>query len=267
MDKDARLEADERLIAGLADRLHEALVKRVSIAPVSIAFPGLSVDDAYAVQMRNVERSLAAGALISGKKIGLTSLAMQELLGVDEPDYGHLFDSMEVSGGAIERSTMLQPRVEAEVAFILKDDLTGPGLSAADVLAATECLVGALEIVDSRISDWKITLVDTVADNASSGRYVLGSKRLAPGEIDHIAEGMRLFRNDELQNSGSGKAVLGDPAYCVAWLANKLSAYGVGLHKGEVVLSGALSAMVEARAGDVFRADFDSLGSVSVAFE
>ena len=257
---------DKRVIAGLADQLYQAGQLKVSIDPISLDNPGLTIEDAYAIQLRNIARELDQGARVSGKKIGLTSEAMQSLLGVSEPDYGHLLDNMQVTAGVIDVSTMLQPRVEAEIAFVLSDNLVGPGLTVVDVLAATDYVVASLEIVDSRIRDWQIKLLDTVADNASSGRYVLGNVKIKPNQIDMIAEQMTLYKNGEVVGTGSGSAVLGDPAYCVAWLANKLSDFGVTLNRGEVVLSGALSAMVEAFSGDSFRADFFRLGSVSVSF-
>lgn len=257
---------DDEKTAVLSDRLYHSLKSRVPIDPVSKTNPEIDINAAYAIQLRNVEKELAAGAHISGKKIGLTSEAMQTLMGVAEPDYGHLLDTMAVQGGVIQANTMLQPRVEAEIAFVLKDDLTGPGITREDVIAATDHVVAALEIVDSRVRDWKITIIDTVADNASSGRYVLGDKPCAPQDIDLIVENMTLSKNGEVVNSGSGSAVLGDPAYCVAWLANRMSDFGVTLNKGEVVLSGALSAALDALKGDVFRAEFSTLGSVSVEF-
>jgi 2-keto-4-pentenoate hydratase len=260
---------DEKTIKLYADRLYEALERRVSVGPLSAGLEGradVTIDDAYAIQLENVRRSLAAGARISGKKIGLTSKPMQEMLGVDEPDYGHLYDTMDLTGRPVPADSLLQPKVEGEIAFVLKEDIKGPDATAAGVLAATDYVVAALEIVDSRVKDWKIKLFDTVSDNASSGSYVLGSVRKAPAEIDLIAEEMHFFKNGAEVNSGTGAAVLGDPAFCVAWLANKLWAYGVILGKGEVVLSGALSAAVEAGAGDTFAAEFSTLGKVSAEF-
>jgi 2-keto-4-pentenoate hydratase len=257
---------EKNKIEEYAGRLYDSLTERVSIGPLSDELATLDIDDAYAIQLVNVKRNVAAGAKISGKKIGLTSKPMQEMLGVNEPDYGHLYDTMDLTGKPVPANSLLQPKVEGEIAFVLKDDIKGPDATVAEVLAATDYVVAALEIVDSRVRDWKIKLFDTVSDNASSGSYVLGAKKIPVSDIDLIAEQMTFYKNGEAVNSGSGAAVLGDPAYCVAWLANKLSAYGVILGKGEVVLSGALSAAVEAKAGDVFKAEFSTLGSVEATF-
>jgi 2-keto-4-pentenoate hydratase len=257
---------EKNRIEQYADRLYTSLTDRVSIGPISDELETLDIDDAYAIQLVNVGRSVAAGAKISGKKIGLTSKPMQDMFGVNEPDYGHLYDTMDLTGKPVRADSMLQPRVEGEIAFVLKGEVKGPDATVEDVLAATDYVVAALEIVDSRIKDWKIKLFDTVSDNASSGSYALGSVRLSPEDIDLVEEQMTFYKNGEAVNSGSGSAVLGNPAYCVAWLANKLWDYGVILGKGEVVLSGALSAAVEARAGDVFKAEFSTLGSVETKF-
>jgi 2-keto-4-pentenoate hydratase len=257
---------DNNKIEEYAARLYASLTDRVSVTPISDELETLDIDDAYAIQLANVKRSLEAGVKISGKKIGLTSKPMQDMFSVNEPDYGHLYDTMDMTGKPVQADALLQPKVEGEIAFILKDDIKGPDATVEDVLKATDYTVASLEIVDSRIKDWKIKLFDTVSDNASSGVYILGAKRIAPQDIDLIAEQMTFYKNGEIVGSGTGAAVLGDPAYCVAWLANKLWAYGVILGKGEVILSGALSAAIEARAGDTFKADFSSLGSVEAQF-
>ncbi|AXI08118.1 2-keto-4-pentenoate hydratase [Oceanobacillus sp. 143] len=251
----------------LAEHLASAWDKREGVQPVTALIPDLSIDDAYQVQLHTIEEEVKKGQRITGKKIGLTSKAMQDMLGVGEPDYGHLLDQMHVeNGGEISFSRVLQPKVEGEIAFILKDDLVGPNVTTMDVLAATEAVVPALEIVDSRIKDWKITLADTVADNASSGLYVLGDKAVKLTDIDIKQIGMTLYKNNVLQNTGVGAAALGDPAKCVAWLANKLSIYGITLKAGEVILSGALSAAIEGEPGDTFYAKFSDLGEVRVSF-
>ena len=251
----------------LAEHLAGAWDKGEGVQPVTVLNPDLSVDDAYQVQLHTIEESVKAGQRITGKKIGLTSKAMQDMLGVGEPDYGHLLNQMHVeNGGEITSSQVLQPKVEGEIAFILKDDLVGPNVTSLDVLKATDAIVPALEIVDSRIKDWKITLADTVADNASSGLYVLGGRPKKVGDVDLKQIGMALYKNGELLNTGVGAAALGDPAKCVAWLANKLATYGITLKKGEVILSGALSAAIEAEPGDHFYAKFAELGEVHVSF-
>lgn len=252
----------------LSNRLAAAKESGRGISPLTESYPDLDVEDAYRIQLETVRKELEMGKRIVGKKIGLTSLAMQKLLGVDEPDYGHLFDDMVVeNGGAVAADQLLQPKVEAEIAFILKEDLKGPGVTALDVLKATKYVLPALEIVDSRIQDWKIKLADTIADNASSGMYVLGGKPARVDEVDLTLIGMLLTKNGKLVNTGVGAAALGHPATCVAWLANKLSEFDIPLKAGEVILSGALSAAVDAKKGDVFTARFAHIGEVSVHFE
>ncbi len=239
----------------------------VGTNPLTILDPSLSVTEAYHIQLENIQMKVEQGQKIIGKKIGLTSLAMQKLLGVDEPDYGHLLDSMEVTnGGTISIEKVLQPKVEAELAFVLKKDLIGPNVTTLDVLQATDYIVPALEIVDSRVKDWKIKLPDTIADNASSGFYVLGERKAKVDEINLELLGMVLSKNNEIVNTGVGAAALGNPATCVAWLANKLSEFGIPLKAGEIILSGALSAAADAKAGDTFSARFAHLGEVKVHF-
>lgn len=239
----------------------------VGTNPLTTLDPSLSVTEAYHIQLENIQMKVEQGKKIIGKKIGLTSLAMQKLLGVDEPDYGHLLDSMEViNGGTISIEKVLQPKVEAELAFVLKKDLIGPNITTLDVLQATDYIVPALEIVDSRVKDWKIKLPDTIADNASSGFYVLGDRKAKVDEINLELLGMVLSKNNEIVNTGVGAAALGNPATCVAWLANKLSEFGIPLKAGEIILSGALSAAADAKAGDSFSARFAHLGEVKVHF-
>lgn len=251
----------------LHTHLKQAWQQSEGVQPLTELAPELSIDEAYAVQLHTIQEKVERGEVITGKKIGLTSKAMQDMLGVDEPDYGHLTSTMNVeNGGTISFKDVLQPKVEGELAFILKDDLKGPNVTPLDVVKATDVIVPALEIVDSRIKDWKITLADTVADNASSGLYLLGNKPKKITDIDIKLIGMALYKNEELQNTGVGAAALGDPVNCVAWLANKLARYDIHLKKGEVILSGALSAAVDANPGDTFRAKFAEFGEVSVHF-
>lgn len=250
-----------------ADHLAQATIQRQGVAPLTAIDPDLTIDEAYQVQLVTINRMVEEGQRIVGKKIGLTSLAMQKLLGVDQPDYGHLMDSMVVeNGGTISFNRVLQPKVEAEIAFILKKDLVGPRVTVTDVLQATDYVVPALEIVDSRVADWKIKLQDTVADNASSGLYLLGGKPLKVDQLDLAQVGVVLYKNGEIMNTGVGAAALGHPAICVAWLANKLHEFGITLKAGEVILSGALSAAVNAEPGDYFQARFAHLGEVGVRF-
>jgi 2-keto-4-pentenoate hydratase len=240
---------------------------RAPVAPLTERLPGMDVLDAYEIQRRNVARRVAAGARIRGHKVGLTSLAMQRLVGVDEPDYGHLLDDMFVfEGTAIEIDRLCAPRVEPEVAFVLDRPLAGPGCSVADVLLATRFLLPSLEVADSRIAEWRIKLPDTVADNASSARVVLGGSALRPEDVDMRTLGVVLRRNGEIVETGAAGAVLGNPATSVAWLANKLHEFGGSLEAGHVILPGSCTPAVEVRPGDVVRADFDRLGDVSVRF-
>lgn len=252
----------------LAAALYEAEQTREGIAPLTERFPDLSIDEAYQIQLTNIKRKVKEGRTIVGKKIGLTSKAMQNLLGVDQPDYGHLLDSMVVeNGGTVPQSKVLHPRVEGEIAFILKEDLRGPKVTVTDVLQATAYVVAAIEIVDSRIKDWKIKLADTIADNASSGLYVLGNRPVLIDQLDLAQIGMVLYKNGEVMNTGVGAAALGHPALCVAWLANQMAHFDTYLKAGEVILSGALSAAVDAAPGDHFTVRFEKLGEVSVKFE
>lgn len=250
-----------------AAHLAEAEKNRLGVAPLTALNPEITIEEAYQVQLQTIEGKVTAGEKIVGKKIGLTSLAMQQMLGVNQPDYGHLLDGMMIdNGGEIATNQVLQPKVEGEIAFILKNDLKGPNVTVIDVLAATDYVVPALEIVDSRVKDWKIKLEDTVADNASSGLFVLGDKKVPLDGLDLAQMGMVLYKNGQIVNTGVGAAALNHPATCVAWLANKLADYGIILKAGEVILSGALSAAVVGEPGDYFQARFAHLGEVNVHF-
>jgi 2-keto-4-pentenoate hydratase len=251
----------------LADELWEADRTAKQIAPLTDRHPDLGVEDAYAVQTINIERRTAAGERVIGRKVGLTSRPMQELLGVDEPDFGVLTDAMIVEDGdLIPLSRLIQPRVEAELAFVLARDLAGPGVSTATALDAIAGVLPAVEIVDSRVTDRRIKLVDTVADNASSGLLVVGGRMRPVADLDLRLLGVVVSRGGELLDTGAGAAALGNPARCVAWLANKLGTLGSGLGAGDVVLPGAVHKMVPVRPGDVFRAEFAHLGAVTVRF-
>lgn len=249
----------------LALMLRKAEKDVIPVSPLS-DMDTLDESDAYAIQTKNINDKLAEGMKVVGKKIGLTSKPMQDMFGVDTPDFGILLDTMEVADGNFKSDELIQPRVEAEIAFVLKEDIKGPDLTIEAVIEATDYVVASFEIVDSRIKDWKIKIADTISDNASSGQYVLGQIKIDPRKVDLREIEMNLYKNDEKINSGKGSAALGHPAYCVAWLGNKLSQYDVVLKKGEVILSGALSAALPATKGDVFRADFTELGSVVARF-
>jgi 2-keto-4-pentenoate hydratase len=260
------LTSEQRVAA--ADALFKAQETREPIDPLTESYEGIDVVDAYEIQLLNIGRRLGEGRVVRGHKVGLSARAMQAMLGVDEPDYGHLLDDMfcfEASTIDIER--FIQPRVEIEVAFVLGAPLKGPGLSVADVLRATDCVLPAIEIVDSRVRDWKIRLPDTVADNASSGALVLGGDPTRLTDVDVRSVGAVLRANGEIRETGAGGAVLGNPATAVAWLANKVAQFGVALEPGHVVLPGSCTRMIPVAAGDTVRADFDGLGHVSVTFE
>ncbi len=254
---------------GLAHRLEEAFRSRRPIPPLSEA--GLAdVAQAYAVQQRWNALRLAAGERLAGRKIGLTSAAMQAQLGVAEPDYGCLWASRHVpqTGGRAEVAfeLFLQPRVEGEVAFLLGRPLRGPGVTVQDVLAATEAVTCGIEIIDSRIADWRIKITDTVADNASFGGFVLGSWSSRARHEDLRLLGMVLSHNGRPATEGVGAAALGHPARAVAWLANKLAEFGEGLEAGDVVFSGSLGRAVPVQAGDLVTLEMSGFPPLSLRF-
>ncbi|MFQ5762491.1 MAG: 2-keto-4-pentenoate hydratase [Candidatus Bathyarchaeia archaeon] len=250
-----------------AKALFDAEANRAPIQPLTADNPSLTVEDAYRIQSNVLQMKKDQGERIVGKKIGLTSKAIQTQLGVFEPDYGQITHKMVVAdGSALSMMQLIKPKVEAEVAFILKQDLQGPSVTTADVLRATEGVMPVLEIIDSRIRDWKIKIQDTIADNASSARVVTGGALTALGNLQLNLIGAVFEKNGGIVATGAGAAVLGHPAHSVAWLANKLSEFGEPLRAGEIVLSGSLTAAVDASAGDVFRVSFDRLGSVAVRF-
>jgi 2-keto-4-pentenoate hydratase len=258
---------DESRIKALAEMLLSAERTRKPIAPITETDPGISLDEAYRIQLRIVEVKKSLGQVEVGKKIGLTSRAMQAMLGVDEPDYGHILNGMVVmEGEKIPAADLIQPRVEGELAFVLKEDLKGRGITLTDVIRSSEGVIPSLEIIDSRIVDWKIKLPDTVADNASSARIVLGGVITPISSLDLRTVGMVLEKNGEVVATAAGAAVLGHPAQAVAWLANKLAVYGITLRRGEVILSGSLTAAVPVTSADFIRADFGPLGDVKIKF-
>jgi len=256
MSDDVLQEHAELLLAARRDR-----------KPIPPLADELSLDDAYAVQLLQLSNWRAAGRRVAGYKVGLTAAAVRRQLGVDQPDFGHLFaDDFILSGESIAADRFIQPRVEPEIAFVLGRSLSGPGLTVADALRAVDVAVASLEVVDSRIADWKISLTDTVADNASAGGVILGSVPLALDGRDLRLTGCVLRRNGRIVASGAGAAVLGSPLSALVWLANTLGRLGTGLEAGSVVLPGALTAMVPALPGDVITADFAALGSVTARF-
>ena len=256
---------NERLKA--AELLLGAYESGEAISPLTESFPSMDLEDAYAIQLAQVDIWKKQNRKIVGHKVGLTSVQVQKQLGVNQPDFGHLFDDMfHLSGEEIPVGTYLQPRVEPEIAFVLKKDLVGPGLTIADALGAIDYVVASLEIVGSRIADWKIKLADTVADNASSGGVVLGTRPIKIDAVDLRTLGAVLYKNGKIVHSGAGAAVLGSPISSLVWLANTLGRLGTPLEAGSVVLPGAITPMVAAEPGDIITADFKHLGSVTAAF-
>jgi 2-keto-4-pentenoate hydratase len=254
----------EKTLADEARLLLEALRTREPVLPPRERIPGLTIDDAYAVQRELIRLRAAAGARVVGRKVGLTSLAMQEMLGVDQPDYGVLLDEMVVpSEEGVNRSELIAPRIEAEIAFVLERPLGGPDVGIDDVLAATAAVRPALEVIDSRVADWRIAIEDTIADNASSGLVVFGPP-MAPGDLDLVAERATVTVG-EASVSGTGDAVLGHPAEGVAWLARTLARHGEALEAGELVIPGAMARALPFQAGDVVRASYSTLGAIEVA--
>ncbi|MDH6626224.1 2-keto-4-pentenoate hydratase [Streptomyces sp. LBL] len=247
--------------------LDEAVRTGVPCSPVRHVLPEADIDAAYAVQRRYVERAVTAGRRLVGRKIGLTSPAVQRQLGVDQPDFGALFADMAVPEGAsIAPGRLLQPKVEAEVALVLGADLPHRDPTVADLLRATAFALPALEIVDSRIADWDITIVDTVADNASSGLFVLGGTPVPLDRVDLRGVRMTLTRNGETVSQGTGADCLGSPLTAALWLASTLARLGEPLRAGDIVLTGALGPMVVAAEGDEFTAHIEGLGTVGAAF-
>ncbi|WP_380876727.1 2-keto-4-pentenoate hydratase [Sphingomonas sp. DBB INV C78] len=247
--------------------LYAALRERRTVVPLIARDATLTIDDAYAISLDALARRQADGEKVVGKKIGVTSKAVQDMLGVHQPDFGFLTDRMWVEGDIdIAATGLIQPRAEAEIAFILKSDLNGPGVTAEDVLAATESIAPCFEIVDSRIQDWKIGIVDTVADNASCGVFVLGDARADPRDHDLPALHVTVTKNGEPLSEGYGSAVQGSPAQAVAWLANTLGAHGVTLNAGDVILSGSLVPLAPAVAGDVFEMELHGIGRCVARF-
>jgi len=258
---------DKTRIEHYGGELYNALITRTPVAPLTDREPGITLDDAYRIQLRMIQRRLDAGETIIGKKIGVTSKVVMDMLKVNQPDFGQMTSGMVFNEGeAIRVDSMIAPRAEAEVAFILKHDLEGPGVTAADVLRATECVLPCFEIVDSRIKDWKIKIQDTVADNASCGVLTLGGVRRSPRDLDLALAGMVLEKNGELISTSTGAAVQGSPVNAVAWLANTLGRLGIGLKAGEVILSGSQSPLVPVKAGDSLVCAVGGLGSTSVRF-
>jgi 2-oxopent-4-enoate hydratase len=251
----------------LAQRLFTAFETGVPIAPLTETEPGIDIPAAYAVQRELLKLHEGAGRSVSGRKIGLTSLAIQRQLNVSEPDFGFILDSYVFANGhtvSVSAGKMIAPRLEAELAFVLDRDLAGPGVTEADVMAATRQVVPVYELLDSRIADWKIKLPDTVADNASCYGAVLGDGGVGPDEIDLATVGLVIERDGEQLATAAGAAVMGHPARAVAWLANTLGEYGEALPAGQPVLSGSFTAALDAELGTYTARFGEGLGTVEV---
>lgn len=258
---------EQAKINELGDELYSALTECRTIAPLTSRGLDISIEDAYHIQQRMIVRRIEKGERVVGKKIGVTSQAVMNLLGVHQPDFGYLLDGMLYNEGeAIPFDRLIQPKAEGEIAFLLKKDLQGPGVTAVDVLAATEGVMACFEIVDSRIQDWKIKIQDTVADNASCGVFVLGDQLVDISKVDLALCGMVLEKNGEIVVTGAGAATLGHPVNAMVWLANTLGRLGIPLKAGDIVLSGAMGAMVPIQKGDNLRVTIGGIGGCSVRF-
>jgi 2-oxopent-4-enoate/cis-2-oxohex-4-enoate hydratase len=255
-------------LGAFSRELYDALRVRRTIQPISARAPELGIDDAYKISLGFLDLRLADGERVIGKKIGVTSQPVQDMLNVRQPDFGFLTDAMHVADGATVEIAqgLIQPRAEAEIAFVLKKDLRGPGIGMQDVLDATDFIAPCFEIVDSRIADWKIKIVDTVADNASCGVFVLGEARANPRDFDLAALKVVVTKNGAPLSEGFGAAVQGSPLQAVAWLANTLGPYGVTLLAGDIVLSGSLVPLEPARPGDSFTMELEGVGAASIHF-
>ena len=254
--------------ADLAYELYRALLDRRTVPPLRARGLDLDIDDAYDISLALLAHRLQAGERVIGKKIGVTSRAVQGMLGVHQPDFGFLTDRMLIpDGGDVQiAGRLIQPRAEAEIALLLKSGLAGPGVTPEEVLEATEWIAPCFEIVDSRIHNWDIGIIDTVSDNASCGVFVLGAARVDPRAYDLAAMRVSVWKNDQPLSQGLGSAVQGSPLASVAWLANTLGCYGVTLDPGEVILSGSLVPLEPARPGDRFRLVLEGVGDAAISF-
>ena len=253
----------------LGDELYAALRSQTTLAPLTDQESDITIEEAYHISLRMVQQRLELdGECVVGKKIGVTSKPVQEMLGVFQPDFGFLTDKMEYPDGAniAIAGNMIQPRAEGEIAFRLKSNLVGPGVTEQDVLDATATIMPCFEIVDSRIQDWNIKIQDTVADNASCGVYVLGKNEVDPRDFDLPNLKMNIYKNGEFNSEGLGSAVQGNPLTAVAWLANTLGEFGIPFKAGEVILSGSLAPLIPVVAGDEMSLEIEGIGGCSCKF-
>jgi len=250
------------------DELFEALRAQTTLAPLTERESDITIEDAYHISQRFIQRRVDAGERIVGKKIGVTSKPVQDMLGVFQPDFGFLTDGMVFADGAdiSIAEHLIAPRAEGEIAFRLKSDLAGPGVTEQDVLEATQSIMPCFEIVDSRIRNWEIKIQDTVADNASCGVYVLGKNEVDPRDFDLPNLHMTIYKNGEFNSEGLGSAVQGNPLTAVAWLANTLGEFGIPFKAGEIILSGSLAPLIPVVAGDKMSLDIAGIGGCSCNF-
>ena len=256
-------------IETLGNELYQALRSRSVIEPLTDREAGIDIDDAYAISLHMLERRREDGERVVGKKIGVTSEAVQNMLGVHQPDFGFLTAPMHLANGAsvsLAKTGLIQPKAEGEIAFVLKRDLRGPGITAEQVIDATEYVSPCFEIVDSRIRDWNIKIQDTIADNASCGVFVMGEAQIDPRSLDLAAVELNIERNGEHIASGTGAAVQGHPATAVAWLANTLGRYNIPFLAGEFILSGSLAPLLPIAAGDHYALSLSGIGAASISF-
>lgn len=261
---------DKARIEALGSELYTALRSGETISPLTEREPDITIDDAYHISLRMLECRQADGEVVVGKKIGVTSKPVQDMLGVHQPDFGFLTSPMHVENRSVvsmKEAGLIQPRAEGEIAFKLKKDLRGPGVTEEDVLDATEYVSACFEIVDSRIHDWKIKIQDTVADNASCGVFVVGDEKIDPRSLDLAAVEMNVEKNGEHIANGLGSAVQGHPATAVAWLANTLGEFGIPFLAGELILSGSLAPLLPITAGDRFTMTLDGIGAAAIGFD
>ena len=258
---------DEKTINDLGRQLYDAWDNTTQITPITESTPNITIEEAYQVQLNMINRRLLQGESIVGKKIGITAKAVMNMLGVNQPDFGHLMSGMEFKESqSLPFEIFCQPKGEGEIAFLLKKDLTGPGITTDQVIAATDCVLPAFEIVDSRIENWNIKIQDTVADNASAAAFVLGSPKRSIQGIDLATCSMVLKKNGEIIGTGTGAATLDHPLNAVAWLANMLGSLGMSLKAGEVILSGSLSIMFPIQSGDNLAMEIEGIGKTTCQF-
>lgn len=258
--------ASPEIITEASEKLYQALRTCTSIPPLTDTYDDLTIDDAYAISLRLRDRRLADGETIIGKKIGVTSKPVMDMLGVNQPDFGFLTDAMWEKDNVIDTSKMILPRAEAEIAFKLKSDLKGPGVTEDDVLAATESIAACFEVVDSRVQDWKVKIQDTIADNASCGSMAISADWVDPNTVDLLGCKATVTKNGKFLSEGVGAATLGSPLKAVAWLANTLGERGIPFKAGEIILSGSLVALEPVQAGDKMHVSIDGIGTCEVSF-